>query len=124
MGDYRPNAEKRQPGVVQSCMGSLSYNVELESGRQGKVHMDHLIHQAPGCVSVSSEPVPMVTGEEPSLQPDSRMVSTSELPRPQPLYTSEPSETFLHSSMVCVVVPETFLHSSMVCVVVPETFLH
>ena len=48
--DYRPNAEKWQPGVVQSCMGSLSYSVELEGGHQRKVHVDHLIRQAPGCV--------------------------------------------------------------------------
>ena len=61
--DYRPNVEKWQPGVVQSCMGSLSYNVELEGGRQRKVHVDHLIRQAPGCAPVSSEPV--VTGEKP-----------------------------------------------------------
>ena len=63
--DYRPNAEKWQPSVVQSCMGSLSYNVELEGGRQRKVHVDHLIRQPPGCAPVSSEPVPVVTGEEP-----------------------------------------------------------
>ena len=41
--DYRPNAEKWQPGVVQSCMGSMSYNVELEGGHQRKVHVDRLI---------------------------------------------------------------------------------
>ena len=63
MWDYRPNAEKWQPGVVQSCMGSLSYNVELEGGQQQKVHVDYLICQAPGCAPVS-EPVPVVTGEE------------------------------------------------------------
>ena len=44
--DCRPNAKKWQPGVVQSCMGSLSYNVELEGGHQRKVHVDHLIRQA------------------------------------------------------------------------------
>ena len=57
--DYTPNAEKWQSGIVQSWMGSLSYNVKLEGG-QPKVHVDHLIHLAPGCVPVSSEPVPVV----------------------------------------------------------------
>ena len=37
-------------GVVQSCMGSLSYNVELEGGHQQKVHVDHVIRQAPSLV--------------------------------------------------------------------------
>ena len=53
--DYRPNAGKWQPGTVQWCMESLSYSVKLESGHQWKVHVDHLIHQATGCVPVLSE---------------------------------------------------------------------
>ena len=71
-------------------MESLSYSVKLESGHQWKVHVDHLVHQAPGCVPISSEPVPMITGEEPSLKPESRMVPNSAVPRSQPLNTSEP----------------------------------
>ena len=50
--DYSPNAEKWQPGIVQSCMGSLSYNVELEGGYQRKVHVNHLIRQPPAGVPV------------------------------------------------------------------------
>ena len=53
--------------------------MELEGGHQRKVHVDHLIRQAPGCPPVSSEPVPVVTGEE-------------------PLNTSEPSDCESHNN--------------------------
>ena len=62
---------------MQSCMGSLSYNVELEGGHPRKVHVDHLIRQGPGCVPVSSEPVPVLTGDEPSLEPESGIGASS-----------------------------------------------
>ena len=94
--DYRPNAEKWQPGIVQSCMGSLSYNVELEGGHQRKVHVDHLIRQAPGCAPVLSEPVPVVTGEEPlntSEPSDCDTVTPLDQPvTPQECGTVEPPE--------------------------------
>ena len=90
--DYRPTAGKWQRGIVHSCLGSLSYNVELEGGHQRKVHMDHLIRQGSRCVPASLEPVPVLTDDEPSLEPESGMAPPPDSSRPQPLNTSEPSE--------------------------------
>ena len=90
--DYRPTAGKWQQGIVQSCMGSLHYNVELEGSHQRKLHVDHLICQSPGCVLASSEPVPVLTDDELSLEPESGMGPPSDSSRPQLLNTSELSE--------------------------------
>ena len=80
--------------------GSFLYEKEPGYEAKRKVHVDHLIHQAPGCVPVSSEPVPVVTGAEP-LNVSEPSDGDTVTPLDQPVTSQECGTVGPHEQSVC-----------------------